>query len=361
MRDPERYPPRSGRSFIVNPSLTEYLTGVLRKRRVEKTTRRHKEAIVREAIESAVDGTDKTIRLVMGYRKKLWRATEYCLDYVDDLIEAIPPAVEFSSRTFTSDPRVNAFFVNVDDLQAAFSHSSEMRDFLESHENNGLTECCALVCMKKTERNVSGMQLVGNMVQKDVPQTTVNFSDYEINSPAATEPETRKGLKNCLFEGVVTSALEGLSSSRYWQKDLDRQKRLLQTRRKALETQDQGSESASDKHHRIEEINKKLASIEERRKQTSLDGPEAGLEQLNQVLAHPEDFVRLTTTSLTLDRLGVKIDGDTDQKGHRIDLAEVEIGRSNRRVVVLAKFPTDEIRPRADFVKNAAQYLSLSL
>lgn len=359
MRDPERYPPKPDRSFIVNPSLSEYLTGILRKRRVEKNTRRSKEAIVREAIESAVDGTDKMIRLVIGYRKKLWRATEYCLDYVDDLIDAIPTAVEFSSKTFIRDPRVSAFFVNVDDLQAAFSHSSEMRDFLESRENSDLTECCALVCMKKTERNVLGMQLVGNMVQRDVPQTTVNFSDYEINSPAATEAETRKGLKNCLFEGVVTSALERMTSARYWQKDLDRQKHLLQVKRRALETQDQESESAVDRRHRIEEINKKLAAIHERRKQASLDGPEAYLEELNQVLAHPEDFVRLTTTSLTLDRLGVKIDGNSGQKGHQIDLAEVEIGRSNRRVVLLAKFPTDEIRPRADFVKNAAQYLSL--
>ena len=343
----------------MNPSLSEYLSGILRKRRVERRTRRHKVAIVQAAIEGAVDGTDARIRLVVGYRKKLWRATEHCLKYIDELIEAIPPAVEFSSRTFGCDPQVSAFFVNAADLQAAFSHSSEMRDFLEGPENSGVTECCALVCMKKTERSVFGMQLVGNMLQKDVAQTTVNFSDYEINSPAATEAETRKGLKNCLFEGLVTSALERITSSRYWRKDLDRQKSLLQAKRRALETRAQAPDSAVDQRQQIAEITKKLIAIDERREQTCPDGPDAYVDQLNQVLTHPEDFVRLTRTSVTLSRLGVKIDGRSDEQGHRIELAEVEIGKSNRRVVVLAKFPTDEIRPRADFVENAVRYLCL--
>ena len=35
------------------------------------------------------------------------------------------------------------------------------------------------------------------------------------------------------------------------------------------------------------------------------------------------------------------------------DLAEVEIGVSNRRVVVLARFPTEEIQPQKDLVEEA--------
>lgn len=337
-------------------TLSAYIKGVLRERRVQKERRLRKEIIVREAIEHAVEGTDKSIRLALGYQRKLSQATEYCLGYADQLVDAIPEAIEFSRKTFASDPLVNAFFVNADALQTAFSHSSELRDFLESPENSGLTECCALLCMKKTEKNVFGMQLVGDMVQKDIAQTNVSFADYQISWPAAIESETRKALKQCLFDGVVTSVLERMSANRARKKDLDQQRYLLQNKLKNLENLPAGT---ADKPLRVEQLKTRLALIEEQRRKVNRNTPLDYLHQLNYALSHPEELVRLSLTSLTLSRLGVKVADDSAQKGSRIDLAEVEIGVSNRRVVVLAKFPTEEIQPQKDLVEEATRYLSV--
>ena len=340
----------------MSTTLGAYLRGILRDRRAQKARLLRREAVVREAIEQAVDGTDKSIRLALGYQRKLTQATEYCLGYADRLVDAIPASIEFSGKTFASDPRVNAFFVNVESLQNAFSHSSELRDFLDSPENQGLSECCALLCMRKTEKNVFGMQLVGDMVQREVAQISVSFTDYQVGWPAARESETRKSLKQCLFDGVINSVLERMSSDRARTKECHRQRHLLQNKLKTLENQ---PADTADRALQIEQVKARLTAVEERRRKVSRNTPLDYLHQLNHALSHPEELVRLELSSLTLNRFGVKIDQGSEQKGDRIDLAEVEIGSSNRRVVVLARFPIDEIQPRKDMVEEAARYLSV--
>ena len=339
--------------------LNAYLKGILRERRAEKEARLRRSNIVNQAIERAIEGTDKSIRLALGYQRKLFQAAEYCLDYADRLVDSIPPAMEFSKQAFARDPRINAFFVNSDALQNAFSHSSELQDFLESPENRGLTECCALLCMKKTEKNVFGMQLVGDMVQRDIAQTNVNFNDHQISWPAAVEADTRISLKQCLFDGVVTSVLERMSANRALKKELDQQRYLLKKKLQTLEHAAPDPAEAAERHIQFEQARSRLETIESQRWRAGRNTPVDYLNQLKYALGHPEELVRLKMTSLTLSRLGVKIPEDSAQKGDRIDLAEVEIGKSDSRVVVLAKFPTNEIQPPKDLVEEAARYLSV--
>jgi hypothetical protein len=166
--------------------------------RQQKALRLGRTAEVLNTMESVVDGTDSKIRLVPGYKKKLQNTIQSSLEFADDLVNQIPVSIEVSRNTFASDPYVNAFFTNVTDLQSIFSHSSEIQDYMEASNDNS-AQCCALLCMKRTEKTVMGMELSGNMLKRDVLQVAVSFSDHRIYSPAPSEPETRQGLKNCLF------------------------------------------------------------------------------------------------------------------------------------------------------------------
>ncbi|MGB5261028.1 MAG: hypothetical protein WBO34_10975, partial [Gammaproteobacteria bacterium] len=181
------------------------------------------------AVESVADSIDARLRLAPGYKKKLHNVIHPSLEFVDELVDRIPPAIEVSRRTFSSDPYVNAFFTNVSDLQAVFSHSSEIQDYMEEiHENDAA--CCALLCMHRTEKTVLGMELSGELLKKDVRQVAVSFSDHRVYSPSPSEAGTREGLKHCLFQGLVTHALGEIMRLKLASHRLESRHRMLDSR-----------------------------------------------------------------------------------------------------------------------------------
>jgi hypothetical protein len=330
------------------------------RRRGELNTGVHlAEEEISAAIEAAVAGAESGIRLVSGYQRKLRDAVASALHYIHELVEQIPGVVDINSRSFGSDPRVNAFFVNVEDMRNAFSRSSELRDFLCGFQHAEMDSCSALLCMKKTERKVLGMELNGDRVQREVPQITVSFSDHQIISPGASEDEVRQGLKQCLFQSLVTNARELLTDCRFSVHQLDAERRSLHARARSLaHPASHGGLAELDSGMQISEVQRKLSELDQARNQKHCLGPIDNLNQLRQVFEQPDDFVRLNRDTLILSRLGVKLEpGSSD--GNRVEVAEVELGRSDRRVVVLARFPREDLLPSQDFLSNVSHYLQI--
>jgi len=318
------------------------LRDAIRRNRQETALRRCRIAEAINTVESVVDGTDSKIRLVPGYKKKLQNVIQSSLDFADGLAKQIPEAIEVSSSTFTTDPYVNAFFANVGDLQSVFSHSSEIQDYMEDcHANDA--RCCALLCMERTEKTVMGMELSGNMLKKDVLQVAVNFSDHRIYSPAPSEPEAREGLKVCLFQGLVTNALERIVKLRLANHRLQSKRqmlyaRLMRYKQRAREVE-QGTRAGVKLALDIEETGRELRKIEIEMISTPLITPQVALEQVTEVFGKPDDFVHVRNQSLNLDKMGIKISDDAPQPGNKINLTEVTIGDGLPRVVTLATFP----------------------
>jgi len=328
------------------------LRNAIQRSRQEKALRRSRTAAVFNTVESVVDGTDSKIRLVPGYKKKLQHTIQSALEFSDDLVNQIPEAIEVSRSTFSSDPYVNAFFTNVTDLQSVFSHSSEIQDYMEAcHDND--TRCCVLLCMRRTEKTVMGIELSGNIMKKDVRQIAVSFSDHRVYSPAPSEHETREGLKNCLFQGLVTNALERivqlrLASHQQQGKYQMLHARLRQYRQKAS-TVKQGTGTDSKLAHTLEETSLELGKLQEEMLNTPLLTPQVMLEQVIDVFSKPEEFIRIRKLSLTLNKMGIKINGDSPQPANKLSLTEVVIGNNPPRVVALATFPRNELLSRKVF------------
>ena len=322
------------------------LLDVLLRNRQTKSHGDSRMAAVLNTIESVVDSTDRKIRLVPGYKKKLGDTILSSLEFSDDLVNRIPPPLEVSSSTFVSDPYVNAFFTNVADLQSVFSHSSEIQDFMaESHEE--CDGCYALLCMRRTEKTVLGMELSGDRLNKDVLQVTVSFSDHRLYSPAPSEPEAREGLKNCLFQGLVTNALERIVRLRLASHQLQSKHRMLHARlrrhRQKLEEMSQNANIGNNITRAIEETGVELRKVEEQILDTPLMTPQAILEQVIEVLSNPGEFVKMRKISLKLNKMGIKISDDSPAPANQLDLTEVSIGDELPRVVTLAQFPRKEL------------------
>jgi hypothetical protein len=326
------------------------LRNVLHPRQLTKDARQDRQPDISKTIERVVDVIDGRIRLVSGYKKKLQYVIRDSLEFTDALIDRFPRAIEVSSRTFVSDPYVNAFFSNTRDVQTIFSQSSEIREFMEDYTHDEITQCCALLCMHKSERTVLGVELAGDTLKKDVKQTAVNFSDHRIYSPAPTEAETRQGLKQCLFEGLVTNTLERVVQLKLSNQRLQHERQMLQARLRhaqyLLSRQTDRPANELDCKRDIEETRLKLEKTEQDLRKIHLATPQVSLEQVIEVFSSPEKFVRLRESTLRLNKMGIKINESTRQPCNMLNLTEVTIGETPPRVVTLATFPRDEFLSR---------------
>jgi hypothetical protein len=321
------------------------LKDIILRNRQEKAHRRSRSTEIFSTIESVVDGTDSKIRLVPGYRKQLQDVIFHALEYAEDLVGQIPKAIEVSSRTFTTDPYVNAFFTNISDLRSVISHSSEVQDYLTETCDSG--HCCALLCMMRTEKTVMGMELENDMLRKDVLQVAVSFSDHRIYSPAPSEAEAREGLRNCLFQGLVSSALERIMQLRLASHRLQSKHQMLDARlrryRQSFREAQPDTRDADEIASHIEATTRELGSIEKSIMESPLLTPRVTLQQVMDVFSEPEDFVRIRRFSLKLNKMGIKVERDTSQPCNPLDLTEVTIGDERPRVVTMAAFSTEEL------------------
>ena len=328
--------------------------GSMRRKLDARESGRKESVRIKETLERVVEGVDPTIRYVRGYQRKLYDAITASLDYTNQLIAEIPGAIGVSRTTFVADPYVNAFFVNVKDLQTVFSHSSEIREFMEDYRSYEMSHCYALLCMHKSEKTVMGVELEGDVLRHDVPQTAVCFSDHRIYTPAPTEAETRQGLKNCLFEGLGTNALGRIMSLKVRNHRLQQERQILNTRLRRLQQRmgDTGEQTPIDSRSagEADAIRDKLKKVEEALLNSRLVAPEESLKQVYAVFNRPDDFIQIRKTSLRLNKMGIKIDEHSSQSCNKIDLTEVTIGEELPRVVTLAKFPRDELLPPTEFL-----------
>lgn len=327
--------------------------GSMRRRLEARESGRREVARVMQVLETVVEGTDPAIRFVRGYRRKLHDAIATSLEYTEQLVADIPGAIEVSRTTFVANPYVNAFFVNVKDLQMVFSRSSEVREFMDECSRYDISHCYALLCMRKSEKTVLGVELEGEVLRHDVRQTAVSFSDHRIYSPAPTEADTRQGLKRCLFEGLGTHALGRIMHLKVEIHRLQQERQVLNARLRHLQHQtgDQRKKLPFDARvaAEMDDIRKQLGKIEETLLHSRLVAPEESLNQVHAVFQRPDDFIRIQKSTLRLNKMCIKIDEHSTQPCNKINLTEVVIGEESPRVVTLAKFPRDELLPPTEF------------
>ena len=329
------------------------LRNAIDRHRQWQALRRSGDTSVLETVDSVADSIDSNIRLVPGYKKKLWSSIQSSLDYTGELVDRIPGVIDVNSRTFTADPYVNAFFANVADLQSVFSHSSEIQDYMDDIRYRD-TSCCALLCMRRTEKTVFGMELSGDMLKKDVRQVAVSFSDHRIYSPAPDETGTREGLRHCMFQGLATYALERIMQLKLASHRLQTEHRMLHSRLRHYRQQaiaDQSDERTDARLEReIGDTERELEMLEKKLLDTpSVLTPQILLDQVVDVFNAPDDFVKTRKVPLRLNKMGIKISENSSQPGNRLNLTEVLMGDESPRVVALARFPKSDLLPRTVF------------
>lgn len=298
-----------------------------------------------EAVEHVIEGTEPRLRLVPAYRRKLLPALQKALTHIDETVDRFPGPLELSRRAYIEAPEVKAFFATPDELDEVLRHSGEISSLLHTPHETPVQEAWALLCTEKEEKHVLGLELAGNDVRREVAQTAVNFHDHKILAPATTEEEVRCGIKKCIFDGLITYALQHIVGLKSQRRELEDQRRILHARLRARQAAGNGLTSliasASSPAQPIEEIESHLRSTEDRLRQLPANEHvlETYLEEIQRIFNRPEDFIQMNVSCFRLNHMGIKVDANSPDSADTVCFSELEIAQVLKRVVTLVHIP----------------------
>jgi hypothetical protein len=310
-----------------------------------------------------VDGTDRRLRGFGNYHKRLHSAVETAVTHVLSLVDSLPEATEISRRSYGSDVRLRAFFASADDLQAKIGGSKPVGDFLKTVSAAPPEQIFGILTMEWEQRNVLGMNLHGDIVQRDVPQVVVNFSHHRYFGPAATEAESRWQAKVRVFDYLIAKALENIVATRGKRTELEYQRSLLQRKLKAMK---QGNWGLETMLAQAEHENPDLATLEAEIDSVETELGELGarpneLEQhfqyINETLGHPADCIDVRKTSIGLNSMSVKTEDASTPGASQLELNELFTSSGETRIVLPGYFPRQDLPEQPDFLKEAQRYL----
>jgi hypothetical protein len=302
------------------------------------------QSLVAHATDMAVRLTNPRLTLVRRYRQRLAPAIETSIRFLRDQIPLLPATREATRAAWSSDPSIHAFFATADDLPRIFSRSNELREFFDKAP--ALEEAHAVLGMRMTEQKVLGMALEGEVLRREVPQTTVSFSDHRIRFFGATELELRRELGTRVLEQLALIALARTAAAQKRVRELKFNRELLKTRLKVLDRQGVGLAGLAGDAAGPGELTRLNLRLEENERElgriaTGADVLDRELEALREVLAAPGDSVRFSSRRLCLTPLNVLAEGEAAAQGREVEFCTVQIAADPpiERAFALVRFP----------------------
>jgi hypothetical protein len=220
-----------------------------------------------------------------------------------------------------------------------------------------------LLSMVCTEKNILGMDLRGDVVQRDVAQVAVNFSDHRYIGAAGDETESRRELMRRGFDFLIEKALANLVAARTKKAELDQQRQLLRRKLKTMASGSFGLEAlfANGDADRpsLEALEADIQDVEAHLMNLGADphALEHSLEQIRAVLGNPAHWLDLRSVSLALNQMSIKTGPGTGGTSHELTLTELFSSSGGRRIILLGRFPPQDLPPRPDFLEQAGRIL----
>jgi len=320
-------------------------------------------ALIERAIERVVDGTDPRVRGLGNYRKRLRPAVEQAVIYVIELVDTMPEAAEISRRAYSADPRLRAFFASPARLQEVIGGSKHLTGFLRGLAGPPPDRIFGLLSMDWREKQVLGIELVGDILRRDVPQVAVSFYNHRFVGPGGSEEETRRQLKIRVFDYLVGEALKSIVTVRSKRSELEQQQRLLQHKLRVMQAGDWGLEGmlgASEAEPQDPAaLEAEIAAIEAEllKLGTASANLEAVFEAVDATLGRPADWISRRELVLNLDASLIKADASSSRTTRELRLNEIYSSAGERRVVLPGWIPREDLPERVDFLRQAERYL----
>jgi len=322
---------------------------------------------VGEAIERVM-ALHPQLRLARQYRKRLAPAVGTSLAYLRELVDAVPAPREASAAAWAVDPYLHAYFAAPDDVASTLSRAAELRAFFDN--NNDLPEACAVLGMEMTERHILGVRQEGDTMRRDVPQTTVSFSDHQVRMCGRDDAELRNGIVARLLDQLALEGLARTAADKSRRSALEKERALLKTRLQLLERQGRGIRGliGGDVAQELAELERLAAQVEENAQNLAglglrEEALDRELEYVRTVFAHPERHLTVSTLRLRLNRMNVVLEGEDAQEGEELAfrIASVPTMPPRIRAFSLIRFARAGMLPLRNMFDEAEQQLASGL
>ena len=274
----------------------------------------HRNEELNAAVESLVDGTDKRLRAIGNYRNKLRECARGLLDYIDELVASMPPALTINRDSFVNDPVVGKLFINCEIMHKLFCYNPDVRGFFSDPEYKDQEYLYALLFLNHREKNILGGEVNNDIVLRDVQQTHISFDGHQLVAVCASEEEARLAMRETLFNSVIKCLRNHITQLR---------------------------------HALSEEDKIKAASDPEK----NINNPEVYIRMLAEQLSLPRELIKVQDSLLKINSMGIKLPLDSDQDPDAVKLYEVEIG-DHLRVATIVRYPRCELPPKESIADN---------
>jgi hypothetical protein len=202
-----------------------------------------------------------------------------------------------------------------------------------------------MMTMEQSERTIFGTKQTGAMLQRDVRQQTINFSDHRIVGVAVELEATKAGIVNRGLEVLATLAMERITTLRARRAELQGQKEYLKGMMKILggksHMQEMFAAPTMKNREELQKVERAItevhAELETLGQQISL--PEHALGHLEDILRNAEKLLLVRSQSFHLNWMNVLVDDASDREANEITLAEFSIEEVLHRSAVLVTFP----------------------
>ena len=261
-------------------------------------------AVVKTAIERAVDGTDPRLRIVSGYARVLKKPVLQAADYVIGMIDGLPGPVVANGASLEADPGLAALLYSAERTEQFISRDPAMVEFRGANPLV-LQPVTALLVAQSTLKRGFGYGEVEGQVLTDVARTTVGFDQHLLVAVAREEAETRRLLKRRAFDQLLALALLHVTERKEERESLGTRKALLRSKLDILQrggsfTQHTGANDQLKLQASLEDIEQQLAKLD-----ASGDVLAGNLALIADVLSNAGEHLWLEDRTLCLDRLYV--------------------------------------------------------
>ena len=315
------------------------------------------------AIDKAVTLTNPSLKLLPAYQERLAKGASTSVRYIRDLVLSLPPAIKVSAANWSTDPALRAFFVAADDIPSTLGRSNSLRTLFDKFP--GLDEAYFILVMKYSEQRVLGMALQGDVVQRDVAQTLVGFSEHQVRICGHEDKEIRRLLGAQAYEYLVAQALSEIGEERSERRELASNRELIRARLRLLRQQGPGLGSifGSAPVNSGEMLKLEAQLLENERQIEALGNSQSALEDeletLREVLEQPGSYLHGEQMRLKLSTLNAVLDPDSTDAALPVEfsLARLTGMPQIERAFVMAHFSRIEMPSAQMNFDMAARYL----
>jgi hypothetical protein len=296
------------------------------------------------AIERAISGVEPLLKQTRRYPKAYRKSVRTALEYAHSLAFSLPGPVAVNLESYAQDSYVRAIFPTMDFVSEAFQASRAIQDYL--HGNPSADEAFALMGMRRFEKTMLGMEISGQVIQREVPQNVVYFTSHTIVDPAPSEQQARDRVALGFFNNLVGKVAKRVASRK---QEMQLQLQELDLLKAHLHAANAEARPVLEKA-----LSKMLTSLQSTTRSLDLHHY---VDDFEAVLLNPEQHLRLNQAPMILDSMGIRRDGDGSAQGTPIIFNDL-IGFDRRDWTVTMVYCRNTRNFKTDYLEKATRSLA---